>query len=107
MSKINFVLEINTFNIMVTTFYKAIAKILMPRTIGMVIAVCSLWSCHNKEQEQGPQVKHVVVIGVDGLSPNGLQKAVTPTLIRSSAKGLPPCMPEPYCRPVQVPIGRP
>ena len=87
MSKTNFVLKTNTFNTIAAIFNKAFARILIPGTIGMVIAVCSLWSCNNREQEQGPKVKHVVVIGFDGLSPNGLQKAVTPTFDKIISEG--------------------
>ncbi len=39
-----------------------------------------LWSCSSKKEETPRGIEHVVVIGIDGMSPNGIQKANTPTL---------------------------
>ncbi len=39
-----------------------------------------LWSCSSKKEEIPRGIEHVVVIGIDGMSPNGIQKANTPTL---------------------------
>ena len=47
--------------------------------ITMAIGIFSLWSCVSEKNQNAPMVKHVVVIGFDGLSPDGLEKAVTPT----------------------------
>jgi len=56
--------------------------------IFTLITVCSvLWSCTSKDSELGPQVKHVVVIGFDGLSPNGLENADTPTFDKIISEG--------------------
>lgn len=47
----------------------------------MIIGVFSLWSCNNKPVEKKDLgIAHVVVIGVDGMSPNGIQMANTPML---------------------------
>lgn len=46
----------------------------------LTIGIFSLWSCANKgvgDQDLG--IKHIVVIGFDGLSPDGLLNADTPT----------------------------
>ena len=39
-----------------------------------------LWSCSSKEEETPKGIEHIIVIGIDGMSPNGIQKANTPTL---------------------------
>jgi len=44
----------------------------------MAVGICSLWSCISIKAQELPQIKHVVVIGFDGLSPNGLENANTP-----------------------------
>lgn len=43
-------------------------------TITMTIGIFSLWSCVSEKNQNAPMVKHVVVIGFDGLSPDGLEK---------------------------------
>ncbi len=53
----------------------------------MFAVFCSVWSCATTEKEQSPMVKHVVVIGFDGLSPNGLKNAATPTFDRIKSEG--------------------
>ncbi|MCK0160997.1 alkaline phosphatase family protein [Allomuricauda sp. F6463D] len=49
-------------------------KLLLP----ILLAVLAV-SCSTKERES-LDVEHIVVIGIDGMSPNGIQKANTPTL---------------------------
>lgn len=39
-----------------------------------------LWSCSSKQASPAKLIQHVIVVGVDGLSPNGIQKASTPML---------------------------
>ena len=44
------------------------------------MGILSLWSCVSNEKEAGSgRISHVVVIGFDGLSPNGIKMADTPT----------------------------
>ncbi|SIQ29700.1 alkaline phosphatase family protein [Maribacter ulvicola] len=53
-------------------------------TIGMI----SLWSCNYERQDKmGAADTHVVVIGFDGLSPDGLQNAHTPTFDKLISEG--------------------
>lgn len=55
-------------------------KLIASISIGIVI---SLWSCTFKKENETfvPKgIKHVVVIGVDGMSPDGIVKAKTPML---------------------------
>ena len=48
--------------------------------ITLTIGMTSLWSCdYDKLDKMGSETTHVVVIGFDGLSPDGLQNADTPT----------------------------
>ena len=44
----------------------------------MAIGVMLLWSCYHEPKQQDLGIKHVVVIGFDGLSPDGIKKANTP-----------------------------
>ncbi|WKL49236.1 alkaline phosphatase family protein [Flavobacterium pectinovorum] len=56
-----------------------------------IIAIFSLWSCFSQNKKDFSAVKHVVVIGFDGLSPNGIEKAKTPNfdkLIKEGASTL-------------------
>ena len=46
-----------------------------------------LVSCDSKPQQTKPNAKHVVVIGFDGLSPDGLAKANTPTFDKIMSEG--------------------
>lgn len=50
-----------------------------------LIAV-SLFSCGTSEQKE--LVKHVIIIGVDGMSPDGIQKANTPNMDEMMASGV-------------------
>lgn len=55
--------------------------------ILMAIGIFSLWSCVTEKNQVAPKVKHVVVIGFDGLSPDGLEKAKTPTFDKIMGEG--------------------
>lgn len=44
----------------------------------MTIGIFFLWSCAIKQEEKSLGIKHVVVIGFDGLSPDGLNQTDTP-----------------------------
>lgn len=44
----------------------------------MTIGIFSLWSCFSQNSPKAVKVKHVVIIGFDGLSPDGIQHAATP-----------------------------
>lgn len=54
----------------------------------LTIGIGSLWSC-NKKQGDGNSlgIAHVIVIGFDGLSPDGLKQANTPTFDRLIQEG--------------------
>jgi hypothetical protein len=69
-------------NIVYHSSLKFISILLL--TIGMT----SLWSCNYKALDSldGEEV-HVVVIGFDGLSPNGLEHAITPTFDKLIKEG--------------------
>lgn len=43
----------------------------------MITALFSLWSCFCQNKTELSKLKHVVVIGFDGLSPDGIEKAKT------------------------------
>mgnify|MGYP001080390466 CR=1 FL=1 len=54
----------------------------------LTIGILYLWSCTIKEEEKNLGIEHVVVIGFDGLSPDGIKTASTPnfdTLIKEGA----------------------
>lgn len=55
--------------------------------IVLTIGILSLWSCTDKAPEQLSRAKHVVVIGFDGLSPDGIQNAITPNFDSLMAEG--------------------
>lgn len=55
--------------------------------ILMAIGIFSLWSCVTEKNQKVPKAKHVVVIGFDGLSPDGLEKAITPTFDKLIKEG--------------------
>lgn len=58
------------------------------RPSGITFVAATLFLvCAAVSQAQVPGVEHVVVIGVDGLSPEGLQKAETPRLDALIAEG--------------------
>ena len=53
----------------------------------MIIAIFSLWSCFSQNKKEFQAVKHVVVIGFDGLSPNGIENANTPNFHKLMKEG--------------------
>lgn len=54
----------------------------------MAMAFLMLWSiCISAQEPPIPKIEHVVVIGFDGLSPDGLEKAHTPTFDKIIAEG--------------------
>lgn len=55
-------------------------KINHPLLLSTAIGVFILWSCFMKKAPEKINIKHVVVIGVDGMSPDGIQNAHTPML---------------------------
>lgn len=61
---------------------KLVGYMLLKRTKQVMILTMGtlfLWSCSSNE-EPPKGIEHIVVIGIDGMSPNGIQKAKTPTL---------------------------
>lgn len=44
----------------------------------LAIGIFSLWSCFSIKAQNAPHIKHVVVIGFDGLSPDGLKSTKLP-----------------------------
>ena len=46
----------------------------------MTMGTLFLWSCASKTEGSPKGIDHIVVIGVDGMSPDGIQKANTPML---------------------------
>lgn len=53
----------------------------------MIIALFALWSCFSQNKKEFSTVKHVVVIGFDGLSPDGIEHANTPTFNKLIKEG--------------------
>ncbi len=53
----------------------------------MTIGICSLWSCVSEKTQEFVPVKHVVVIGFDGLSPDGIENAQTPNFDKIISEG--------------------
>lgn len=51
------------------------------------IGICSLWFCVTVHAQKLTAVKHVVVIGFDGLSPDGLAHAKTPEFDKLITEG--------------------
>lgn len=78
MKTINLVLKLPFFSAIEGTLHSISLKMVLLKTAIMFAVLCSLWSCATTETEQSPLVKHVVVIGFDGLSPDGLENATTP-----------------------------
>ena len=56
-------------------------------SMTMTIGILFLWSCSSNNDSFTKGIEHVVVIGVDGLSPDGIQKAETPMLDSIIANG--------------------
>lgn len=53
----------------------------------MAIGIFSLWSCVSVKAQKSQQIKHVVVMGFDGLSPDGLENANTPNFDKLISEG--------------------
>ncbi len=59
-------------------------------TIGCVftaVVMALITSCSGKQDKRPAGIEHVIVIGVDGFSPDGLQKASTPVIDSLIASG--------------------
>lgn len=87
MSKANFVFKSTMFSVISGILRKVLAQEILLKTIAFMIISGSFWSCAEKDHENSPIVKHVVVIGFDGLSPDGLKKATTPTFDKIISEG--------------------
>ncbi|RDY60286.1 nucleotide pyrophosphatase [Flagellimonas nanhaiensis] len=48
--------------------------------MAMTIGTLFLWSCASEKKDVSWGIEHIIVIGVDGMSPDGIQKANTPML---------------------------
>ncbi|SDQ19241.1 Fn3 associated [Flagellimonas zhangzhouensis] len=46
----------------------------------MTMGTLFLWSCSSNQEVTPKGIEHIVVIGIDGMSPNGIQKANTPMM---------------------------
>ncbi|WP_375326123.1 alkaline phosphatase family protein [Flagellimonas sp. GZD32] len=46
----------------------------------MTMGTLFLWSCSSHKEATPKGIDHIIVIGIDGMSPNGIQKANTPML---------------------------
>ena len=46
----------------------------------MTMGTLFLWSCSSNIEATPEGIEHIIVIGIDGMSPNGIQNANTPTL---------------------------
>ena len=53
---------------------RATMRIVLPVLLALLVSSC--------QPVQRPSVDHVIILGVDGLSPSGVQKAITPNLNR-------------------------
>jgi predicted AlkP superfamily pyrophosphatase or phosphodiesterase len=57
------------------------------RNFSFIALSVLFYSCQNTEEKLPSGVEHVIVIGVDGLSPDGIQKANTPVIDSMIANG--------------------
>ena len=87
MNTANFVLKNTLFSANSGILQKVFTRELVLKTIVFMIIFGSFWSCAENGHDNTPIVKHVVVIGFDGLSPNGLQNAITPTFDKVISEG--------------------
>jgi hypothetical protein len=60
--------------------FRMLFKIDTIKVVAMTIGLTFLWSCNPSTTTVSDKIKHVVVIGIDGLSPQGIQGANTPTI---------------------------
>lgn len=44
----------------------------------MTIGTLTLWSCFSQENQKSAKIRHVVISGFDGLSPDGIEHAISP-----------------------------
>jgi hypothetical protein len=56
-------------------------------TPGLFLASALFYSCQNSSEKTPEGIEHVIVIGVDGLSPDGIKKARTPVIDSMIANG--------------------
>ena len=87
MNTANFVLKNTLFSANSGILQKVFTRELLLKTIVFMIIFGSFWSCAENGHDNTPIVKHVVVIGFDGLSPNGLKNAITPTFDKVISEG--------------------
>ncbi len=87
MNTANFVLKNTLFSANSGILQKVFTRELLLKTIVFMIIFGSFWSCAKSGHDNTPIVKHVVVIGFDGLSPNGLKNAITPTFDKIMSEG--------------------
>ncbi|SHE56112.1 Chitobiase/beta-hexosaminidase C-terminal domain-containing protein [Arenibacter palladensis] len=87
MNTANFVLKNTLFSANSGILQKVFTRELLHKTIVFMIILGSFWSCAKSGHDNTPIVKHVVVIGFDGLSPNGLKNAITPTFDKVMSEG--------------------
>lgn len=87
MNTANFVLKNTLFSANSGILQKVFTRELLLKTIVFMIILGSFWSCAENGHDNTPIAKHVVVIGFDGLSPNGLQNAITPTFDKVISEG--------------------
>lgn len=66
---------------------KRVKKTFKLLAIVLTMGILSPWSCTNETAERLPKAKHVVVIGFDGLSPDGLEHGATPNFDRIMEEG--------------------
>lgn len=57
------------------------------RNISFIAWSVLFYSCQNAQEKQPADIEHVIVIGIDGLSPDGIQKAKTPVIDNMIANG--------------------
>ncbi len=62
-------------------------KVWMVWPLSFLVLLLDCGLCPARVFAQGPRVEHVVMIGVDGLSPDGVQQAKTPNLAKMMKEG--------------------
>ena len=87
MKTINLVLKLPFLSTIKSTLGDISLKTVLSKTFVVFAVLSLLWSCATTEKKQSPLVKHVVVIGFDGLSPDGLKNATTPTFDKIISEG--------------------
>tara|TARA_R110000868_G_scaffold13102_3_gene61640 strand:+ start:4760 stop:6475 length:1716 start_codon:yes stop_codon:yes gene_type:complete len=87
MKTINLVLKLPFLSTIKSPLRDICLKTVFSKTFVVFAVLSLLWSCATTEKEQSPLVKHVVVIGFDGLSPDGLENANTPNFDKVISEG--------------------